>query len=166
MSNSKRPPFHRKKLYVNKEVQGSIIKKAIFQWFLCTSLVLLVVVIVTAINDPSRSAFTMIWDMWKYFAPVILASFFVLPIFVYDLLRASHKIAGPLLRLKNEMEKLTNGETVRPLRFRDGDYWQDMAEQFNLLAAEVQNNQKLKMLPLVQFLLLQRFLYCQKLNHF
>ncbi len=137
--NKKQKKALRKKLFINREVQGDIIKRSIFHWYLCTSLILLTVVIYTAFRDPSESALLLVYEMWNHFSPAILASFVLLPIFIYDVIRASNRVAGPLHRLTNEMKQLADGKVVKPLRFRDGDYWQGLADQFNELAQVVQN---------------------------
>ena len=132
----------RKKLYVNKEAQGSIIKRSIYQWYFCTSLILMTMAIFISLRDPSRSALLLIYELWTYFSPAIVASVFVLPLFIYDILKLSHKIAGPLERLSTEMTKLTDGQKVDTLRFRTGDYWPELAEKFNELAAKVQSERE------------------------
>ena len=96
------------------------------------------IAIFVALKDPSRSALLMIYELWSYFSPAIVASVVLLPIFIYDILKLSHRVAGPLERLNVEMEKLANGKDVATLRFRDGDYWPELAERFNELANKVQ----------------------------
>ena len=95
-----------------------------------------------ALSDPSRSALLLIYELWGYFSPAIVASVVVLPLFIFDILKLSHKIAGPLERLSAEMQKLADGESVEPLRFRDGDYWPELAEKFNELAEKVQSERE------------------------
>ena len=128
----------RKKLYVNKAAQGSIIKRSIYQWYFCTSLILMTMAIFISVKDPSRSALLLIYELWIYFSPAFVASVVVLPLFIYDILKQSHKIAGPLERLSSEMTKLAEGQTVDTLRFRQGDYWPELAEKFNELASQIQ----------------------------
>ena len=132
----------RKKLYVNKEAQGSIIKRGIYQWYFCTSLILMTMAIFIAVKDPSRSALLLVYELWTYFSPAIVASVVVLPLFIYDILKLSHKIAGPLERLSTEMTKLSEGQKVETLRFRHGDYWPELAEKFNELASQVQSERE------------------------
>ncbi len=102
----------RKKLFINRQAQGSIIKRSIYHWYFCTSLILMTIAIFVALKDPSRSALLMIYELWSYFSPAIVASVVLLPIFIYDILKLSHRIAGPLERLNVEMEKLANGKDV------------------------------------------------------
>jgi hypothetical protein len=127
----------RKKLYVNPEVQGAMLLRAVLQWCFHICAILLVVVVWTAFRDPSQIALKLVFKSFVYFSPAIVASVVLLPLFIYDVLKASNRIAGPLVRLRCELAKLAEGEEVNRLRFRSGDTWSDLAEEFNLLAERV-----------------------------
>jgi hypothetical protein len=43
----------------------------------------------------------------------------------------SHRIAGPLYRLKKHMDAIAAGEEARPLFFREGDFFQEIPEAYN-----------------------------------
>ena len=43
----------------------------------------------------------------------------------------SHKIAGPLYKLNMYLKKIANNERVDRIRFRKGDYFPELAENFN-----------------------------------
>ncbi len=45
--------------------------------------------------------------------------------------RLSHRIAGPVLRLKHHLERSASGAAPAKLVFRDGDYFQDLADAYN-----------------------------------
>ena len=58
----------------------------------------------------------------------VLASFvvcFVLGLFV------SHKVAGPLVKIRNYFERVGEGEPEAEIKFRDGDFFQDVAQAYN-----------------------------------
>ena len=79
-------------------------------------------------------------DSWWQNQPALLVSLFVIPIFMYDMLKTNHRIAGPLYRLKQEMMKLSeseNGSVLGPLKFRDGDFWGELANEFNRVLSRV-----------------------------
>ena len=61
-----------------------------------------------------------------------------IPLVIMDILRLSNRFAGPIFRLRREMAKLAAGENIGPLKFRDGDYWQDLAEELNRIAQRLQ----------------------------
>jgi signal transduction histidine kinase len=127
----------RKKLYVNQEVQGAIIVRTVLHWCFNLCAVLLVVVIWTVIRDPSQNAIKLLFEAFVYFSPAIVASVVLLPLLVYDILKISHRVAGPLLRLRCEMGKLAEGHDVDSLKFREHDHWSDLADEFNRLATNI-----------------------------
>lgn len=141
--NSEQKKALRKKLYVNREVQGDILLRSVVHWCFYMVAILLAVVVWTAVRDPSQVALKLVFESFVYFSPGIVASVVLLPVFIYDILKASHRTAGPIIRLKAEMAKLANGENVDELRFRDGDNWADMADEFNNLAEQVMAERKL-----------------------
>ncbi len=54
----------------------------------------------------------------------------------------SHKIAGPLYKLKNHLAAIREGNAITPLNFRNGDYFQDVAEEVTLFLETVSTNQE------------------------
>ena len=45
----------------------------------------------------------------------------------------SHRIAGPLVKLKNHLQKVANiEEKDHPIYFREGDFFRDIADTYNL----------------------------------
>lgn len=54
----------------------------------------------------------------------------------------THKVAGPLHKLKNHLSEISDGAEVKPLTFRQGDYFQDVAEEVSLFLETVQLNQE------------------------
>lgn len=62
----------------------------------------------------------------------------VLVIFIF----LTHKIAGPLYKLKNHLFKIRTGSPITPLTFREGDYFHDVAEEVSLFLETVKSNQE------------------------
>ena len=132
----------RKKLYVNRNVQGSLILRSILHWYFYLCAILLTVVVFTVIRDPSVLAIKLVFRSFVYFSPAIIASVILLPLFVWDILKASNRVAGPIHRLRGEMAILIDGQDVTELRFRDGDHWTELADDFNILAKELMAQRK------------------------
>jgi hypothetical protein len=55
----------------------------------------------------------------------------------------SHKIAGPLHRIKNEFNKMADKDTpsLHKIHFRDGDYFPEVAEAFNTLVDKIKKSE-------------------------
>lgn len=61
----------------------------------------------------------------------------LLPWFVQDLLKFSNRFAAPVVRLQRSIVQLTNKDQAPPLVIRSGDFWQQLATDFNELRARV-----------------------------
>jgi signal transduction histidine kinase len=67
---------------------------------------------------------------------LLTATIFILFIFL------THKIAGPLYKLKNHLSSIRQGEPIRPLNFRQGDHFRDIAEETTLFLETLVMNQE------------------------
>jgi signal transduction histidine kinase len=54
----------------------------------------------------------------------------------------THKIAGPMFKLKNHLASIREGNPITPLTFRNGDYFADVAEEVSLFLDTVAHNQE------------------------
>jgi hypothetical protein len=52
-------------------------------------------------------------------------------LFTYDALIFAHSIVGPLYRLRQAIKALAEGQELRPIAFRKGDFLQELAGEFN-----------------------------------
>lgn len=48
-------------------------------------------------------------------------------------MRFSHRLAGPIFRLKKEIHRLNNGERIEEINLRDADYFTELADELNSL---------------------------------
>lgn len=62
----------------------------------------------------------------------------VLIVFIF----LTHRIAGPMFKLKSHLTKIREGGPISPLTFRTGDYFHDVAEEVSLFLETIQNNQE------------------------
>ena len=73
------------------------------------------------------------------FMGVILLALF--PAFMLDTIRFSNRFVGPIARLRRHLRQLGNGETDR-CKFRENDYWAEMAGEFNEVAEMVEKQRE------------------------
>jgi hypothetical protein len=62
-----------------------------------------------------------------------LVVIFLLPVFIVDTIKISHRFAGPIFNLRRAMRNVGNGESPRPIKFRQNDFWQGLADEYNAL---------------------------------
>ncbi|HUT91364.1 MAG TPA: hypothetical protein VMY37_17835 [Thermoguttaceae bacterium] len=127
----------RKQLFVDSKVQGALVLRVLLYWAVCLITVTLMLLCWSILRTP-RMFYTHLDDMWFHYGPALIASFILLPMVVVDIIRVSNRFAGPLVRLRRSMRALARGEHVEPIKFREGDFWQEFADEFNAVAARVQ----------------------------
>lgn len=68
----------------------------------------------------------------------IVISFLVFIVFIFF----THKIAGPMYKLKNHLLGIREGKSISPLTFRNGDYFHDVAEEVTAFLDSISTNQE------------------------
>jgi hypothetical protein len=126
----------RTRLFVDPRVQGALVVRVLTYWALCLITLTLMLLGWSIVRTP-RMFYTHLDDMWFHYGPALIASLVLLPMVVVDIIRLSNRFAGPLVRLRRGMRALARGERVEPIDFRDSDFWQDFADEFNAIAARL-----------------------------
>jgi hypothetical protein len=70
--------------------------------------------------------------------PVIICLLVLVPVMAWDTIRFSHRLVGPLVRFRKTMQAMADGEAVRPIKLREGDYLLDMRDDFNKMLEQLQ----------------------------
>lgn len=130
----------RMRLFVEPKVQGALILRIVLYWMVCVVAIVLTLLCWRIATGPARMFYRHFDDMWFHFGPALVASFLLLPLVVCDLVRMSNRFCGPLFRVRRSIRALARGEHVDPISFRDGDFWPELAQEFNTLLARVQRN--------------------------
>lgn len=131
----------RKKIYVDANVQGAIVRRILIYWFSCLLFIAVPVFLARVAADPSRFFFEHFSDLWQQYWQVLPATILMLPLLLYDGLKLSNRFVGPVWRLRKKMAQLSAGEDVEEIHFRDGNYWPDLAESFNEIAKRLKTEQ-------------------------
>lgn len=128
----------RKKLFCDARVQGGLLLRTFFYWCFCLLTITLMLLCWRILTGPARMFYMHFDDMWFHFGPALIASFLLLPLVLVDVLRHSNRFVGPMVRMRRLMRAVAEGKPVSPVFFRDGDFWQEFAADFNALARRVQ----------------------------
>jgi hypothetical protein len=127
----------RKRLLIDTKVQGAIVGRFVAYWIYCLLTVTMLLFFWRVLAGPPAAPHEHLFFVLANFAPAALATAMILPVIVYDVLRLSHRFAGPIYRLHGALDELTEGQTVRPLNFRGDDFWPDLAIKYNAVAARL-----------------------------
>lgn len=127
----------RKKLFVDPRVQGALMMRAVLYWFCCIVSITMFILCWRIVTGPARVFYTHFDELWFQMGPGLIASLLILPLVLVDVLRLSNRFVGPFYRIRQTMQRLAKGEKVTPVMFREGDFWQEVAEELNAVIARL-----------------------------
>ena len=127
----------RKKTFVDPKVQGTLVRRLIRHWVLFMVVASMVAFCLQVLSNPFRSLGEHVHDLWWTHGPFLLVMVFLLPVFVLDTIQLSHRFAGPIYRLRQVILEIAQGDPPPRLKFRDFDFWQGLAEDFNRMVDQL-----------------------------
>ncbi|MEM6981105.1 MAG: hypothetical protein AAF539_15705 [Planctomycetota bacterium] len=122
----------RRRRLVDPEVQIGIIRKIAIHWsvfFVCNAIALMIWI--RLFEQPDADWGQTFGDTMRRFMPFFIITMALIPAFVWDTLKLTNRFAGPILRLRSALSDASAGRAVSPLQFRNNDFWQEIAENFN-----------------------------------
>jgi hypothetical protein len=128
----------RGKLFVDSSVQGALARRIVVHWitFFLLSMISLAG-FEYFLGDPNLTLSGHVNVLWQKYAFFILLMIATVPTFVYDTVKLSSRFVGPIVRLRDSIRKLSKGENVGELKFRENDFWRDLSNDFNVVAQRV-----------------------------
>jgi hypothetical protein len=121
----------RTKHYIDSSVQGALARRIIVHWLVFLAVGCLVAFILQVLSNPFRPLSAHARDMWWTHGPFLLVLAFLLPVFVMDTVKLSHRFAGPVYALRRALREMAEGGKPRRLKFRKRDFWHDLANDYN-----------------------------------
>lgn len=146
MSTNQSLPL-RQQLLVDRDVQGAVLRRTVLYSTCCVVYFMVIMFFSTSAESTTgrwQETLLLCLDEVVYWAPGLML---LAPVIAYDLLTLTNRFAGPVFRLRREMQRLANGEEAYPLGFRDGDYWVEMADLFNQVREEMLELREYKARP-------------------
>lgn len=133
------PPTQRQQHYVSRSLQGSLLKQLATDWLVYFLLFWHGLFVLSLFGIPASAQDTdsqgSLWDRYLLFCDghvhLALCGMLFLPLFFWNALRLSHRIAGPLERFRIALDALRQGESVKPLTLRRDDLLVDFQQTFN-----------------------------------
>lgn len=124
------PLLRRQLLYVDAKVQSALLARTVLHWACCVLFVAAAMVVANISgNGDSR---------WWPLAFIAVTALALLPLMVFDTLRISSRFIGPMARFRHAMRALARGERAHLGDFRGSDYWRELADDFNSVAARIE----------------------------
>src|SRR6056297_709931 len=127
----------RSKILIDPQVQWSLALRILLHWGMLVICLLMInsmiALLMMAGHRPLSGAFG---DVLRDQVPLMVVLVVLLPVFLRDTLKMSNRFAGPMYRLRTTLAKMARGESVSAINFRQGDFWQEVAADFNTVTAK------------------------------
>jgi hypothetical protein len=127
----------RKTKYIDPAVQGALVRRLVLHWLAFTAITSLAVIGLQWFEDPFATLGQTLQQAWASYGAVVLILACLAPVFIYDSIKVSSRFTGPIHRLREGLATLATGQSVSTLTFRDDDFWQELAKDFNRVAERV-----------------------------
>ena len=135
-------PYKRRKFIIDRHFQLKYILLVIFMLLLYTIFFVVTLFLPQLLpfifNSPVKEQVQAAEILLLYHKNVWPAVFIVIPLFGFFSIFVTHKIAGPVYRLKQKLEQMTTWNLNTTLALRNGDDLQDLADCVNVLSNELQ----------------------------
>jgi hypothetical protein len=127
----------RTRVFVDRQVQGALTRRVVVHWIAFGACLTVVLAAMQAFQYPLASLDEHLALFPRRNGLTFLVLLLLMPAFMWDTVRLSHRFAGPVLRLRRMMKELAAGEDPGELHFRDGDFWRDLGDSFNGIRARL-----------------------------
>jgi hypothetical protein len=136
-----RPQHQRKQVYVSRAIQGRIVSKLaiywttyhlalwhgmfLFHYFLYRSQLM---------ADPQMATIPFGTQYSQFLSQnysMLICAVAVAPLIFWDMMKVTHRVAGPLVRFAHTLSDLKQGKKVRPVTLREGDLLTEFRDDFN-----------------------------------
>lgn len=124
--------LRRKRNFVDFEVQTSLLRRMALQWISFLAVNSLALYCWTyLISGAEESLSAHMTRFMQLYLPVLLVSAALLPVFLLDAAKLSNRFVGPILRVRRALAEAASGAKVKPLHFRENDFWRSLADDLN-----------------------------------
>jgi hypothetical protein len=143
------PKPRRTKHFIDSNVQGALARRIIVHWLAFLSVASFVAFVLQVLSNPFRPLPEHLQDLWWSQGPFLVVMVFLLPVFILDSIKLSHRFAGPIFSLRRTIRAVAQGEAPRKLKFRKLDFWHELADDYNAMlvrlgAVEEESNEESK----------------------
>jgi methyl-accepting chemotaxis protein len=134
----------RKQRFIDLAVQGALIRRILLHWFLflATACMVLPVWRIVTGAEPLGPFTELMARGWVHSGPIFVILLAMLPVFVWDTVRFSQRFAGPMYRFHKTIQDINAGEESRRIKLREGDFWTQVADDFNVMMERMEQRDK------------------------
>lgn len=129
----------RRKKLVNKQLQGQLMLKMVMHWlgyncivlFLSLSACVFMYSISVVNGNVERTMQAEIFDFFSRHKPMLIVMALLLPVIMWDMLKTTHRVAGPVFKFKSELRRFIDTGKFQSVHLRNDDFLIDFQDTWN-----------------------------------
>jgi hypothetical protein len=122
----------RAQYFVDGDLQGTLLRRVALYWFLAIG-TFAAALFATKLLWGATQDSSLAKEILQLLLPACAISLLPLPLVFRDLLRVTHRFAGPMLRIRRGINELAETGKSLPITAREGDAWPECIADFNKL---------------------------------
>jgi hypothetical protein len=128
----------RSKILVDYPVQGSIVRQLICHWFVACGVIFIYLLCMQVFKGGVQKPVNVhLSEMWSQYGILLVVLATVFPVFVFDAIRLSHRFTGPMIPFGRALQRLSEGQAIEPVNFRQTDFWKHLSRDLNSVAQKL-----------------------------
>ena len=104
----------RTKKYVDRAVQGAVVRRFLLHLSAFMVVGSLIVLTVHFLSDPFQGGSALLRNFWRNAGPFVVILVAMLPIFIWDTIKLTNRIVGPMCRVRSTLRRINDGERGLP----------------------------------------------------
>ena len=137
MKQQSKNQSNRSRTFIDPEVQTAIVYRVMTYWLAGIMFILMPLTLSNTLMDPSVHIVSHFCGVVVRYWPILLMMFLLLPLAIYDVNRFSNRFVGPIYRVRKVLEDFEETGKLEHFKFREKDYWQDLATQLNAVSSRI-----------------------------
>ncbi len=127
----------RHQYFIDNEVQAAVLIRVAVYGLSLTAYFAITLICTQWMDEPDHGLLESLVKSFEDVAYWLPGFLLLVPVAAHDLLKMTNQFAGPITRLRREMNLLVQGRSDRPLNFREDDYWVDLTSSYNQIRGEL-----------------------------
>lgn len=129
----------RRKLFIDKKVQGAILWRIAGYWFVSILFIIFPLAFLAVFRNPAVPMPVHLANTFVDNLPIIAMLAVLLPVIILDTLKITNRFVGPIYRVRRMLSEHQDGKPLKKIHFREKDYWTDLAQGLNFIIDELES---------------------------
>src|SRR5438128_1085377 len=130
-------PEDRKKVWIDV-FQTQLLWRTFLYWFIYTISLCNLLFLWHLLKQWPGEPLEQYWNFFVDFYPALIVFAAVFPVLAWDAVKFSHRLVGPLYRVRQTVRAVTEGEPVRLIKLRKDDFLTELRDEFNEMLEALQ----------------------------